>query len=169
MRNLRLALTGSGRVDAALRACAYRNPIFFSVLFHESMTELFSKDGDIREITAFVARVRAARGPTAAFPSREAEGVLRAILGEAMMIGQADPHAVSYLEIAIALMTELFAEWQPTADEVAALMSRSETVAAEKGGQPLVAEHEDRWFAAGMPDSPFAALDEPVSDDETES
>jgi hypothetical protein len=130
--DLRAALTGQGRVDAALRACCYRNPIFFAGLFHESMAERFGAACDIREITASVARIRAARGPEAAgFPSREAEAFIRAMLGDALMSEQLDPYAVSYPEIAIAVMTRLVGEWQPSTSEVTALMARSEAFAAE--------------------------------------
>lgn len=169
VRELRAALTGQGRIDAALRACCYRSPIFFAGLFHESMTERFGEACDIRQITAFVARIRDARGPEAAgFPSREAEALIRAMLGDALMSEQLDPHAVSYPEIAIAVMIRLLAEWQPSTGEVTALMARSEAFATERGRQPLLAEQEDLWFAAGMPDSPFAALDESTGDSEAE-
>lgn len=50
VQELRAALTGSGRVDAALRACCYRNPMFFVALFHKSMVERFGEHGDIRRL-----------------------------------------------------------------------------------------------------------------------
>lgn len=168
VRELRAALTGPGRVDAALRACCYRSPLFFAGLFHESMIERFGKDCDIRKITAFVARIRDASGPEAGFPSREAEAYIRAMLGDGLMAEQLDPYAVAYPEIAIAVITRLLAEWQPSADEVTALLARSEAFAAERGRQPLLAEVENLWFAAGMPDSPFATLNEPSGDGEAE-
>lgn len=169
VRELRAALMNGGPVAAALRACCYRHPIFFTMLFRESLADRFRIDRDVREITAFVARVREARGSAAAgFPSREAEGIIRAILGDALMEGQVDPYAFSYPEIGIALMTRLFAEWQPSADQVDALISRSEALTAEKARLALLAEREDLWFAAGMPDSPFATLDEPVEPPKTE-
>jgi hypothetical protein len=143
--------------------------MFFVGLFHESMVERFGKDCDIREITAFVARIRDARGAEAAgFPSREAEAYIRAMLGDGLMSEQLDPYAVSYPEIAIAVMTRLLDEWQPSASEVTALMARSEAFAAERGRQPLLAEQENLWFAAGMPDSPFATLNESAGDGEAE-
>lgn len=154
---LRAALAGSGRIDAALRRCCYRNPAFFLGLFSGAVSERFGEGCDIREITAFVARIREARGPDAGgFPSREAEACIRAMLGDGFMSDQFDPSAVSIPEIVIVVMARLLAEWQPDADEVAALMARSEAFIAERGR--LLAEQEDLWFAAGMADSPFVML-----------
>lgn len=163
VRELRAALMGSGQVHAALRACCYRNPIFFAALFHEAMVERFGEDGDIREITAFVARVRGERGSAAAgFPSREAEAIIRVTLGDSLLNDQLDPNAVSYPEIGIAVISRLIDDWQASGDKVAALMARSEALSAEKERQSLPAECENLWFAAGMPDSPFAKLGEPT-------
>lgn len=90
------------------------------------------------------------------------------MLGDSLMSDQLDPSAVSYAEIAIALLIPLFAEWQPSADEVAALISSSETFAATQGRLPVIAEQQNIWFAVGMPDSPFATLDASSAEEETE-
>lgn len=131
MRQLLAALTGTGQVHAALRACCYRNPMFFAGLFHESMAERFGEACGICRIAAFVARIHDARGPRGCrVPSREAEALIRAMLGDGLVSEQVDPYTVSYPEIAIAVMTRLLAEWQPNVGEVTALMARSEAFAA---------------------------------------
>lgn len=90
------------------------------------------------------------------------------MIGDSLMSDQFDPRAVSYPEIAIALMIRLFAEWQPGAAEVTTLITRSEAFAAEKGWLPGLVEQENLWFSAGLPDSPFATLDESSGDAEAE-
>jgi hypothetical protein len=157
-RDLRAALTGSGPLGAALRTCCYRNPMFFVGLFHEAVVEWFGVGCDVREVTAFVARVRAARGPEAGgFPSREAEAYIRAMLGDGLMSEQLDPYAVSFPEITIAVLGRLLAEWQPGGEEVAALLDRAGVFAAERAsgdGQEVVQRGQEQFGGAGVGGGP---------------
>jgi hypothetical protein len=155
---LRVALVGRSDVCDALRACWYRNPAFSSALMEESLRSRFGPDCDVRLITALVARIRASRdGPVGAFPSREAEAVIRANLGELALLDAVDPARFSYAELGIAVLGRLFEEWRPGPEEVDDLFGRAEQVRHDMAeGSPLVAQAEETWYAAGMPDSPFS-------------
>lgn len=124
----------------------------------ESVRLRFGPGCDVRLITGFVARVRTSRGgPMGAFPSREVEAVIRAHLGELALLDAVDPARFSYPELGIAVLDGLFEEWRPSSVEVDDLFGRAEQVRRDMTeGSPLVAQAEERWYAAGMPDSPFA-------------
>jgi hypothetical protein len=156
---LRVALLSIHSVGDAVRACWYRNPSFASALMVESLRLRFGEGCDVRLITAFVARIRAAQGgPPGAFPSREAEALIRAYLGELALLDAVDPATFSYPDLGIAVLDRLFEEWQPTAAEVSDLFDR--TAAVQHQMTVLLPElelAEEGWFAAGLPDSPLAA------------
>ncbi len=156
---LRRALAGGADASAALRACWYRNPAFSSALMEEALRLRFGSGCEIRLITAFVARIRASRdGPPGGFPSREAEALIRANLGELAMFDAVDPGRFSYAEIGFAVLERLFVEWQRSPEEADDLLGRAATVRREMDDvSPLVAQGEKDWFEAGMPESPFAA------------
>jgi hypothetical protein len=159
--NLRAALLGEQGVADALRACWYRHPLFASTLLSESVRLRFPPNCDLRLVTAFVARVRS-NGPrnSAGFPSREAEAVMRACLGEVVLLEAVDPRVFNYPEISIALTSQLFAEWQPAPAEVHSLFALVERALPEMHVMsPHLEADEDQWFAAGMHISPFAAPD----------
>jgi len=155
----RRALVNGERVGDALRACWYRNPAFSSALMEQALRLRFGPGCDVRLITTFVARIRASRGgPTGGFPSREAEAIIRAYLGEVAFFDAVDPGQVNYVELAITILGRLFLEWAPGTAEVDDLFERAATVRREMDGvSPLVAQREEDWFEAGMPESPFAA------------
>jgi hypothetical protein len=155
---LRAALIDGAGVGDALRLCCYRYPSFISTLLTESVRERFGPNCDIRDITRFVARVAAGRDPgQLGFPRREAEAVMRALLGELKFLDEVDPGRFSYPEIGIAVLTQLFAEWRPGLVEVAALFGRTEAVLEEARAMSPVMDEVDRdWRAGDMPDSPFA-------------
>jgi hypothetical protein len=155
---LRAALIDGAGVGDALRLCCYRYPSFISTLLTESVRERFGPNCDIRDITRFVARVAAGRDPgQLGFPRREAEAVMRALLGELKFLDEVDPAQFSYPEIRIAVLTQLFAEWRPDPVEVVALFTRTEAVLAEARAMSPVMDEVDRdWQAGDMPDSPFA-------------
>jgi hypothetical protein len=155
---LRAALIGGAGVGEALRLCCYRHPSFMSTLLTESVRERFGPNCDIRDITRFVARVAAGRDPAQlGFPRREAEAVIRAVLGELNFLDEVDPAQFSYIEIGIAVMTQLFAEWRPDPVEMASLFARAEAVLAEaRAMSPVMDEVERDWQASDMPNSPFA-------------
>jgi hypothetical protein len=154
------ALVESDGVHAALRACAYQNVFFVPALFFEALRERFGADCDLRVITAFVRRIRDSGEPAPlGFPSREAEALIRVGLGDGRFLTHVDPNVFSYLEIEIAILERLFAEWQPGEDELSALFAKSREAAAEKEQLPELEAAESRWFAAGMPYSPFATQD----------
>jgi hypothetical protein len=157
---LAAALARQEGAGAALRWCWYRNPVFAAVLFTQAVQWWFGAGCDVRVVTRFVGRVRASRpAEPLSFPSREAEALIRAGLGEVALLEAVDPERISYPEIGIAVLEGLFAEWQPGPDQVARLFSQVEAVmqAARELSPGLDAAQED-WFAAGMHDSPLAAL-----------
>lgn len=149
---LRTALITGEDVPAALRWCWYRNLAYGAALFTETVRARFARDCDIRDLTVFIGRHQ-----EAGFPSREAEALMRAALGEVAMFDAVDPGQFSYPEIAIAVLGWLFTEWRPGADDVAALLDRVEV--NYRVGQettPWMAAAEGDWFDAGMHESPFA-------------
>ena len=85
--------------------------------------------------------------------------MIRAGLGESDFVRHVNPDEISYPEIAISVLTQLFAEWKPGREEVESLFERAEGVLAKQLARtPELATAEERWFAAGMPQSPFATL-----------
>ena len=164
------ALAVGQEFSEALRGCWYRDTAFATALLVVSLGQRFGPGSDIRLITAFVARIRAARGgPTGAFPSREAEALIRGYLGEVAMLDHVDPAKFSYAELGIAILGRLFEEWRPSPDEVGDLFARTNAVRREMADSfPQIAQAEDDWFASGMPDSPFATFsgEPPVRTDE---
>jgi hypothetical protein len=157
---LRNAVALGREINEPLRACWYRDTAFATALLVVSLGQRFGPSSDIRLITAFVARIRAARGgPTGAFPSREAEALIRGYLGELAMLDHVDPAKFSYAELGIATLGRLLEEWRPSPEEVDDLFARAGAVRWEMAERfPQIAEAEDDWFASGMPDSPFATL-----------
>jgi hypothetical protein len=155
---LRAALVRCEGVDAAVRACFYRHPLFASILMSESLRLLFGGSSDIRRVTAFVARIRKARaGDPGAFPSRETEALVRACLGEVTLLDAVQPSEFSYPEIGIAIVSRLFDEWQPSLLQIQDILRQTETaLGMALEFIPELAPGEDDWFAAGMPTSPFA-------------
>jgi hypothetical protein len=108
-------------------------------------------------ITGFVSRVRSAQPTALGFPSREAEALIRASLGESALFEEVHPGEFSYPEIAIAVLARLFEEWRPAHAEVATLLERVKKVVLTACGiAPELGSAEDDWFAAGMHESPFA-------------
>lgn len=159
IRALRKALLHGDGVADSLRGCWYRSPVFASTLFTESVRQRFGKGCDVRVITRFVSRIRSAH-PVGGlnFPSREAEALIRAALGEPAMFAEVHPGEFSYPEIGIAILARLFEEWQPGRAEVESLFDRVEGVAlAARRQSPKLGPAEEDWFAAGMHESPFAA------------
>jgi len=156
---LRLALASGQGVGEALRTCWFRHPAFASALMEESLRLRFGPGCDVRLITAFIARLRVFRGgPPGGFPSREAGALIRTCLGELALLDAVDPSRFSYAEIGVAVLGRLFEEWRPRPEQVDDLFASAEAVQREVvDGSPLVARAVDDWFAAGMPDSPFAA------------
>jgi hypothetical protein len=159
---LRSALVSRDAVGAALRWCFYRAPFFSSTLFSECIRERFEKGCDVRQITCFVARIKPDQPDSAlGFPVREAEAIIRAILGEVALFGEVHPGNVSYAEIGIAVLDRLFAEWQPEVGEVDRMFTRAELVmqAARELAPQTARAAEDDWFADATHESPFARLD----------
>lgn len=160
--DLRAALLAWTDLPAALRSCCYRNPVYFALLFCGFMDQRFRRDADIREITAFVARIRRWRSSAGQeFPSREAEALIRLGLGDPAMAGLVDPYVFSYLEIELTVLGCLFTEWRPDPDQLAASFARADELLAERANLPQIAEAESRWFAAGFSQSPFANFEAP--------
>jgi hypothetical protein len=159
IRKLRVALADGQGVEDALRGCWYRDPAFAFPLLVAALRMRFAAAGDVRLITAFVARIRASRGgPPGAFPGREAEALIRGCLGEQAMLEALDAGRVNLPELGIAIAAGLFEEWRPGAADVEALFGQVETVRQEMAGLMPLAEFEKDWYRAGMADSPFAWL-----------
>ena len=157
---LRAALAAGEGVTEAVRACWYCHPLFASVLMSESLRLVFGTGCDIRLVTAFVVRVREAEGGVpGGFPSREAEALIRACLGEVALLEAVHPGEVSYPELGIAILSMLFREWRPGPAEVASWFGHVESaLQAMMEGAPGLGTGEEDWFAAGMHQSPFAVL-----------
>jgi hypothetical protein len=154
---LRSALTSGREMSAAIRRCWYRNPVFSSTLFPEAMRRRFGEGCDIREITQFAARIHKERSAEhESFPAREAEALIRAVLGEVRFFEDVHPGCFSYSEIGITVLGSLFQDWFPDASEARSFLRGVEEVAAAARGRPReLAVLESDWFAAGMHDSPF--------------
>lgn len=129
------------------------------MLLSESVRLRFATDCDVRLITAFIARVRSSQPDTpVGFPSREAEALIRASLGEVELLQAVDPARFCYPEIGIAILCRLLEEWQPGGAEVRSLFEQVDAaLAATHAMFPALAPGEHDWFAAGMHESPFAA------------
>jgi hypothetical protein len=156
---LQLALVSDHGVGDALRVCWHQDPAFSSALMEESVRLRFGTGCNVRLITAFVARIRTSRdGPAGAFPSREAEALIRANLGELALLDAVDPARFNYPELGITIMGKLFEEWRPSPREVEDLFEYAKAIRRQMTEvSPLVALGEEGWIAAGMPGSPFAA------------
>jgi hypothetical protein len=154
---LRMALVMGEGIAESLRWCWYRDPMFSVALFTETVRARFSRDCDVRELTRFIARHRPAGSPDAAgFPAREAEALMRGVLGEAEFFDAVHPGKFSYPEIGITVLGGLFGEWRPCPQEVDDLIVRVETtVRAGQELSPGLGPAEEAWFAAGMHESPF--------------
>jgi hypothetical protein len=155
---LRAALIAGGPIDAPLRACYYRHPMFCGALLSEAFRQRFAGPDSVREVARFIARLRInwpQAGP--GFPYREAEAMIRGMLGDFERFEHVQPGDFSYPEIGIALLGRLFAEWQPGPAAVDSLFPRVEEVAAAAADlEPGLRDAEDQWFEAGMDRSPFA-------------
>jgi hypothetical protein len=92
-------------------------------------------------------------------PSREAEALIRACLGEVELLDAVQPSEFSYPEIGIAIVSRLYDEWQPSLPQIYDIFQQTEDAlqVALRHIPELVPGEED-WFAAGMPTSPFAAF-----------
>jgi len=85
--------------------------------------------------------------------------VIRVALGEVSYVGYANPDNFSYPEIMIAVLSTMLAEWRPGPDEIGEVFEKASILLAERMAQvPELAEAERLWFAAKMPESPFAWL-----------
>jgi hypothetical protein len=137
--------------------------MFASALFTESVRYRFGLRPDIREITSFLAGIRMTRtgGQVSGFPMREAEALIRAVLGEMLMLETVDADVFSLPEIAISVMDGLFLEGLLSPVEWESLLWRAEQV-LEEGLKvaPQLAVAEDDWFAAGMANSPFVSIND---------
>jgi hypothetical protein len=157
----RRALARGEGVEAAVRWCCYQDPGFMTALCYLAIRNRFGDQYDVREITAFVRRIRDARresGDTSGFPCRESEAIIRGVLGEDTF-RHVDPLAFSYPEIMIPVLTTLLAEWQPSPAEVQALFTEAAGVlSARLATQPEIVAALQRWADSGMPQSPFATL-----------
>ena len=167
---LRNALVSGAGIADSVRACWYRHPLFASTLMSESLRLRYSPGCDIRLVTAFVARIRnSCGGPPGGFPSREAEAVIRACLGEVAMLDAVPPAQFSYPEIGIAILSQLLTEWRPGRDEVLGWFEQVEAAMEMMiEGFPALGRDEDDWFAAAMHQSPFAMLFGGVTPQRTE-
>jgi hypothetical protein len=124
----------------------------------ETLRLIFGTSGDIRKVTAFVARIRTRKAqPRGSFPSRETEAVIRACLGEVGLLDAVPPDRFSYPEIGITVLSQLFDEWQPNLPQIRDIFERTEK-ALELALEyiPELTTGEEDWFAAGMDRSPFA-------------
>jgi hypothetical protein len=162
---LRAALMAGSRVAEAFRWCWYRHPMFAAVLFTESARRRFGCPPDIRAITAFLAGIRATRDKASGpgFPSREAEALIRAVLGEMFLLESVPPSDFSYPEMGIAVLVGLYREGSFSRAGWDELLRETQMVVADgRRRAPELAMAEDDWYAVGLHDSPFAILgDEP--------
>jgi tetratricopeptide (TPR) repeat protein len=155
---LQAALVSGDGVRDAVRWAFYRNPAFMLALFPAALGRRFGSGPDAVEVTAFVSRAAPADNGEAAavFPASEAELLIRMSLGELGLIGEIDKD-LNHVEIAIAVLDRLFAEWPPGPVEVQELFGEAQAAADFAGdADPDVAQAVSSWFAGGMHASPFA-------------
>jgi len=164
-RHLRGALLSGEGLSGSLRACWYRHPLFASTLMSESLRLYFLPVCDLRLITAFIARVQSAiRGVPGTFPSREAEAVISACLGELRLLDKVHPSRFSYPEIGIAILGQLFDEWRLDSGESRQLFVHVEQATNVRLEAFPELESGEEWFALRMHQSPFVyQLIEPSS------
>jgi tetratricopeptide (TPR) repeat protein len=169
---LHAALVRGSGVDDALRRAFYRNPEFCVLLFVGSVQRRYGNDSDVRSITALTARITATRvGDPLGFPAREAELLMRVSLGETDLWPELDWAKLNYLEIFIAVLQEVFGEWQPTASEVEDLIHLIQSAAAhapELAGDlaPGMSLATHDWFKMGMHQSPFLSMASNIAADD---
>jgi hypothetical protein len=145
-------------VGDAVRWAFYRNPTFMFALFPAALGRRFGWGADVGEVTAFVSRVASVHDGDAAasFPAREAELLIRMSLGETGLVEEIDMD-LNHVEIAIAVIDRLFAEWPPGPVEVEQLFGEAQEASDFVGDvDPDVAQAISSWFAGGMHASPFA-------------
>jgi hypothetical protein len=141
--SLRGALISRSGVAKALRWCWYRNPVF-----PRRCSPNLCGDGSAKDATCGCS-LALWRGPEPCsrkevlFPSREAEALLRFALGEVALLDAVDPDLLSYPEIAIVVLDQIFREWQPDQGHVEHLLEWVAVVARASlgacGGAPGVA------------------------------
>lgn len=160
---LETALMTGLDVAGGVRWSFYRNPAFCVALFVVASQTWFGADRDIREITSFVARIRADRPADAlGFPGMEAEALIRIARGEMYFADDLDPDELIYLEIAVAVLAAMFAEWQPDGLAVGRLLEKASMIVPVLLANPLVGSVLEDWYRFGVHDLPTASLDAPV-------
>src|SRR5258708_11963463 len=113
------------------------------------MRNRFGPQPDIRNITSFLAGIRTTKneGSAAGFPYREAEAMIRAVLGEVFLLDSVHPGKYSYPEIGITVVTGFLEEGRLSLNEWESLLKRAQLL-VENGFElaPELAFAEDDWF-----------------------
>jgi tetratricopeptide (TPR) repeat protein len=157
--SLRTALAARSGVADAVRRVFHEDPQFAYTLLAAVVAQRFGTGHDVRQVTALTARIRSTQP---GFPAREAEQMIRWILGEARFSPEVDWGAVNYTEAFIAVLSRLFLEWQPADTAVTDMLgstaetkSRAESVTRDLA--PLVRDMFGAWYRTGTPE-PLSAV-----------
>lgn len=128
VEQLRRALISGGDVSGASRNLRIHNLLFLAALT-SAVFKVRYAPGSGLDLPAFIGRVADACDESGAVPAGQGEAYVRAVVDPAAAdLSLLDPGAV--LETQLACSVALFKEWQPTADEVAALFAEAEASVA---------------------------------------
>jgi cytochrome c-type biogenesis protein CcmH/NrfG len=162
LRNAVLARTAVG---SAVRCCFYQNPVFTIGLFVEMTRRRFGTGYDAGSVARFVAGVHehSTQSFPEGFPRREAEALVRAVLGEVAFL--ASRPQLDEGEVCITLLDAMLAGWQPGEAELDSMFDAVRALTAEgRGAFAGLRSAEDWWFAHGVPGLPFASWTPPGDD-----
>jgi hypothetical protein len=155
---LRDAVLARGDAGDAVRRCFYQSPTFGLGLVTEVTRHRFGTGCDIRAITRFVARIHeySSQSRAEGYPAREAEALIRFLLGEAVFL-EGCPQ-VNEVEIYITVLDALLTQWQPSAAEFDDMAARAKAIVA-KGRElfPAADSLDAEWFAHRIHESPFSS------------
>lgn len=124
---LRMALISGTNLAATIRQSSYHDLLFAVHVFTESVRRRFGPDCDIRDVTRFTARIKAAQ-PGAGYRPRDAELMIRAALGEYALVRDIDMERIGVLDIVIAVLEGLLAERPLTPAELDAYVAQAQAL-----------------------------------------
>jgi tetratricopeptide (TPR) repeat protein len=158
---LRAALMVDADVAEAVRWACYRNPVFCVALFACVVRRRFGDSGS-PAISRLVQRVGTRRSDAPlGFPEHDAEKLMLLALDEVGVGLSASLAAVDvkYPEIAIAVVSEVVADWRPSSDEVSGLFGEvDETVRVARRLEPDAAKAAAWWFELAADSSTFPVV-----------
>src|SRR5215469_1784948 len=151
---VRAALLADTNVLDSVRWACYQNPVFCVALFACVVRRRFGASRPLA-ISRLVRQVGARRsGDLLGFPEHEAEKLMLLALDEVGLAASLAAVDVNYPEIAIAVVSEIFADWKPGPVEVSALFGEvDETVRVARELEPDATEAAAWWFELALESS----------------